>query len=51
MDQKLIGMVLHGIPGVICYIDDTCILVSGKDEQSHLKTLKTVFKRLMKHGF
>ena len=44
-------VVLQGIPGVICYIDDTYILVSGKDEQRHLKTLETVFKHLMKHGF
>ena len=37
------------IPGVICYLDN--ILVSGKDEESHLKTLKEVFKHLEKHGF
>ena len=49
MFQKLMDVVLQGIPGVICYIDD--ILVSGKDEHSHLKTLETVFKRLMEHGF
>ena len=49
MFQKLMDMVLQGIPGAIYYIDD--ILVSGKDEQSHLKTLETVFKCLMEHGF
>ena len=34
--QKIMDVVLQGIPGVICYIDD--ILVSGKDEESHLKS-------------
>ena len=33
----------------MCYIDD--IVVSGKDEASHLKLLKEVFSRLEKHGF
>ena len=35
--QKMMDRVLQGIPGVICYIDD--ILVSGKDEGSHLRSL------------
>ena len=47
--QKMMDVVLQGIPGVVCYIDD--ILVSGKDEQSHLESLKEVFTRLEKHGF
>ena len=41
--------VLQGIPGVICYIDD--ILITGKDEQRHLRSLKEVFQCLRKHGF
>ena len=49
MFQKLMDVVLQGIPGVICYIDD--ILVSGKDEESHLRTLEEVFRCLEKHGF
>ena len=49
MFQKLMDVVLQGIPGVICYIDD--ILVVGKDDESHMKSLEEVFKRLEKHGF
>ena len=47
--QKMMDVVLQGIPGVICYIDD--ILVSGKDDEGHLKSLKEMFTRLEKHGF
>ena len=47
--QKMMDAVLQGIPGVICYIDD--ILITGKDEESHLRSLKEVFQRLEKHGF
>ena len=47
--QKMMDTVLRGIPGVICYIDD--ILVSGKDEESHLRSLAEVFKRLEQHNF
>ena len=49
MFQKLMDVVLQGIPGVICYIDD--ILVSSKDEESHLKSLEEVLTRLEQHGF
>lgn len=41
-------MVLQGIPGVACYIDD--ILVSGEDEASHLLSAE-VFRSLEEHGF
>ena len=47
--QKMMDTVLQGIPGVICYIDD--ILITGKDERRHLRSLKEVFQRLEKHGF
>ena len=47
--QKMMVRVLQGIPGVICYIDD--ILVSKKDDNSHLRTLEEVFRHLEKHGF
>ena len=39
---------LQDIPNVICYIDD--ILISGKDQESHLQSLGEVFKRLEAHG-
>ena len=47
--QKMMDAVLQGIPGVICYIDD--ILITGKDEESHLRSHKEVIQRLEKHGF
>ena len=47
--QKLMDTVLQGIPGVVCYIDD--ILISGADEEAHLRTLGQVFAHLEKHGF
>ena len=47
--QKMMDTVLQGIPGVIVYIDD--ILVSSKDNESHLRSLEEVFVRLEKHGF
>ena len=47
--QKLMDIVLQGIPGVACYIDD--ILVSIADEESHLSILEEVFNRLAKHSF
>ena len=47
MFQKLMDVVLQGIPGVICYIDD----IGSKDEEKHLKILEEVFTRLEQHGF
>ena len=41
--------VLQGIPEVICHIDD--ILISLKDEVSHLMTLEEVLTQLEVHGF
>ena len=38
----------QGIPKVVVYLDD--ILVTGEDEQSHLRTLETVLKRLSESG-
>ena len=49
MFQKLMDTVLHGLQGVICYIDD--ILISTSDKSSHLEVLEEVLARLEKHGF
>lgn len=46
--QRLMDTILQGVPGVVCYIDD--ILVTGKNEEDHLKNLKEVLARLEKHG-
>ena len=47
--QRMMDTVLKGITGVSCYIDD--ILVTSADEESHLRVLEEVFKRLKQHGF
>ena len=39
--QRIMEGILQGILGVVVYIDD--ILVSGKDEQEHLKRLEQVY--------
>ena len=40
--------VLQGIPGVCVYVDD--ILVSGKNEEGHLRTLDAAMVRLEEAG-
>ena len=47
--QRLMENVLQGIPNVIVYIDD--ILVTGANEEEHLKTLSLVLDHLEKDGF
>lgn len=47
--QKLMENILSRIPNVVCYIDDN-ILITGKDDVEHLKTLKAVFDRLKEYG-
>lgn len=47
--QKLMDTVLQGIPHVICYLDD--ILVTGKDDEDHLRNLAIVLQRLEDYGF
>ena len=47
--QRLMETILQGIPGVVCYIDD--ILVTGKNEEEHLRSLNQVFSKLTDHGF
>ena len=46
--HKTMDTILQGIPNVICYIDD--ILVTGVDDEAHLRTLSKVLERLQKHG-
>ena len=46
--QSKIEEVLHGIPMVVCRVDD--ILVSGKNDQDHLKNLNEVLTRLKQAG-
>ena len=41
-------LVLQGIPGVVCYLDD--ILVTGKTDEDHLRILEMVLQRLQEHG-
>ena len=46
--QKLMDSVLQGIPKVICYVDD--ILVTGANDDEHLRTLGIVLQRLQSYG-
>ncbi|KAJ8346503.1 hypothetical protein SKAU_G00279040 [Synaphobranchus kaupii] len=46
--QKAMDQVLLGLPFTHCYLDD--ILVSGPDEETHLKTLDVVLGRLEEYG-
>ena len=48
MFQKAMDMILQGLPGVICYIDD--ILVSGRTEEEQFFRLEEVLKRLKNYG-
>ena len=45
---KPMDIVLQGLDGVICYLDD--IMVMGRTEVEHLDNLKCVFQRLREHG-
>ena len=46
--QKTMESLLHGIPGVIVYVDD--ILISRATEAEHLESLEEVLKRLAVAG-
>ena len=46
--QRIMDIILQGIPHTICYIDD--ILITGVDDQEHLANLKEVLRRLQYHG-
>jgi hypothetical protein len=46
--QRAIEQVLQRVPGVQVYFDD--ILVTGKNDEEHMKTLEIVLQRLEKFG-
>ncbi|UYV75691.1 K02A2.6-like [Cordylochernes scorpioides] len=46
--QSVMDIILAGINGVICYIDD--VLVSTASVEEHMAVLKTIFVRLQKHN-
>ena len=46
--QRVMECVLHGISGVVVYLDD--ILITGETEEEHLQTLDEVLSRLDKAG-
>lgn len=47
--QQLMDCTLQGIPNAICFIDD--ILVTGANDEDHMKNLEAVLKRLHEKGF
>ena len=47
--QRTMDAVLHGLPRVMCYLDD--IILTGSTEAEHLATLATVLECLRSHGF
>ena len=46
--QRTMDVILQGLEGVICYIDD--ILITGSSDKKHLANLEEVLKRLKHHG-
>ena len=46
--QRTMDIILQGLSGVICYIDD--ILITGSSDKEHLANLEEVLKRLQYHG-
>ena len=46
--QQAMEKILHGIPRAICYLDD--VLITGQNDEEHLKILETVFCRLEDYG-
>ena len=47
--QRIIDQVIAGIPNCVAYLDD--ILISGANEDEHLKTLELVLTKLSDFGF
>ncbi|XP_029965625.1 uncharacterized protein K02A2.6-like [Salarias fasciatus] len=46
--QRAMDQILSGLSGVQCYLDD--LLITGPDEQTHLKNLDATLKRLQDYG-
>ena len=46
--QRLMDHALHGLRGVVVYIDD--IIVAADSQEEHATTLRLVFERLRRHG-
>ena len=46
--QRAMDQILSGIPGVQCYLDD--LLITGPDEESHLRNLESTLQRLEDYG-
>ena len=47
--QRTTDIVLQGLPGVVCYLDD--IIITGKDKLEHLNNLEQVLSRVQEYGF
>lgn len=46
--QRAMDQILSDLPGVQCYLDD--LLITGPDEQTHLRNLDATLKRLEDYG-
>ena len=46
--QRAMDQILSGLTGVQCYLDD--LLITGKDEQDHLRNLNATLQRLEEYG-
>ena len=47
--QHTMDQVLHGLPGMMCYLDD--IIITGATDRKHLSNLAAVLERLREKGF
>ena len=46
--QRVMDIILQGIPNVQCYIDD--ILITGRNDEGHLRSLEQTLRRLEEYG-
>ena len=47
--QRIIDNMVKDVPNTCAYLDD--ILITGRSEEEHLRTLQIIFKRLKDNGF